>query len=104
MEPARVPPARLRRRADQLPLVGRVAGRAADPARVLATARRRSLRRSSRGLRRGARASARRNGGGVTLDSPYKGLIPFEDTDVDALLFFGRERESAIIEENVLAA
>jgi len=38
------------------------------------------------------------------LESPYKGLVPFEDSDVDALLFFGRERESAIIEENVLAA
>lgn len=40
----------------------------------------------------------------MILESPYKGLVPFEDTDVDALLFFGRERESAIIEENVLAA
>jgi WD40 repeat protein len=36
--------------------------------------------------------------------SPYKGLVPFEDSDLDALLFFGRERESGIIAENVLAA
>jgi WD40 repeat protein len=37
-------------------------------------------------------------------DSPYKGLVPFEDSGLDALLFFGRERESAIIAENLLAA
>jgi WD40 repeat protein len=36
--------------------------------------------------------------------SPYKGLAPFEDSDLDALLFFGRERESEIIAANVLAA
>jgi WD40 repeat protein len=40
----------------------------------------------------------------VIPDSPYKGLVPFEDSDLDALLFFGRERESGIISENVLAA
>ena len=37
-------------------------------------------------------------------DSPYKGLVPFEDSGLDALMFFGRERESAIIGENLLAA
>ena len=37
-------------------------------------------------------------------DSPYKGLVPFEDSGIDALLFFGRERESSIIAENLLAA
>ena len=37
-------------------------------------------------------------------ESPYKGLVPFEDSELDALLFFGRERESGIIGENVLAA
>jgi len=37
-------------------------------------------------------------------DSPYKGLVPFEDSGLDALLFFGRERESGIIAENLLAA
>jgi WD40 repeat protein len=40
----------------------------------------------------------------VNPDSPYKGLVPFEDSGLDALLFFGRERESAIIAENLLAA
>ena len=37
-------------------------------------------------------------------DSPYKGLVPFDDNELDPLLFFGRERESGIIGENVLAA
>ena len=37
-------------------------------------------------------------------DSPYKGLVPFEDSGLDALLFFGREREGSIIAENLLAA
>ena len=39
-----------------------------------------------------------------SLLSPYKGLVPFEDSELDALLFFGRERESEIIGANVLAA
>jgi len=40
----------------------------------------------------------------VIPDSPYKGLVPFEDSDLDALLFFGRERESEVIAANLLAA
>ena len=40
----------------------------------------------------------------MTFDSPYKGLVPFEDSELDALLFFGRGRESQIIAANVLAA
>jgi WD40 repeat protein len=36
--------------------------------------------------------------------SPYKGLAPFEDSDIDALLFFGRERESEVIAANLMAA
>ena len=36
--------------------------------------------------------------------SPYKGLAPFEDSDADALLFFGRERESEIIAANLIAS
>jgi hypothetical protein len=40
----------------------------------------------------------------VIIDSPYKGLVPFEDSELDALLFYGRERESEIIAANVLAA
>jgi WD40 repeat protein len=36
--------------------------------------------------------------------SPYKGLAPFEDSDLDALLFFGRERESEVISANLIAS
>src|SRR5499427_1019370 len=35
--------------------------------------------------------------------SPYKGLASFEDSELDALLFFGREREVAAVAANVLA-
>ena len=40
----------------------------------------------------------------AAVESPYKGLRPFEDSDVDALLFFGRERETEVIAANLLAA
>jgi WD40 repeat protein len=36
--------------------------------------------------------------------SPFKGLAPFDDSDLDALLFFGREHESEIIAANLMAA
>jgi WD40 repeat protein len=36
--------------------------------------------------------------------SPYKGLAAFDDSDVDALFFFGRERETEIIAANVMAS
>jgi WD40 repeat protein len=36
-------------------------------------------------------------------ESPYKGLAAFEDSELDALLFFGREREIASVAANVLA-
>jgi WD40 repeat protein len=36
--------------------------------------------------------------------SPYRGLAPFEDTELDELLFFGRERERAVIAANLVAA
>ncbi|HET8751082.1 MAG TPA: hypothetical protein VFM43_00985 [Gaiellaceae bacterium] len=36
-------------------------------------------------------------------DSPYKGLAAFEDSELDALLFFGRERERSAVAANVLA-
>jgi WD40 repeat protein len=35
---------------------------------------------------------------------PYKGLMPFDDAKLDALLFFGREREREIIAANLLAS
>jgi WD40 repeat protein len=37
-------------------------------------------------------------------DSPYKGLAAFEDSELDALLFFGREREIEAAAANVLAS
>jgi WD40 repeat protein len=37
-------------------------------------------------------------------DTPFKGLAPFEASDLDALLFFGRERERELIVENLLAS
>jgi WD40 repeat protein len=36
--------------------------------------------------------------------SPYKGLAAFADSELDALLFFGREREIEIIAANLIAA
>jgi WD40 repeat protein len=36
--------------------------------------------------------------------SPFKGLAPFEDSDLDARLFFGRERESEVIAANLIAS
>jgi WD40 repeat protein len=37
-------------------------------------------------------------------DSPYKGLGAFDETELDALLFFGRERDTETIASNLLAA
>ena len=36
--------------------------------------------------------------------SPYKGLTPFDDSDLDAHFFFGRERECELIEANLMAS
>src|SRR5882672_2413027 len=36
--------------------------------------------------------------------TPYKGLSPFDDSELDALLFFGRERETEIVVANALAS
>ena len=36
--------------------------------------------------------------------SPFKGLAPFGDSDVDALLFFGRARETEVIAANLQAS
>ncbi|HUJ93005.1 MAG TPA: hypothetical protein VLW05_09905, partial [Gaiellaceae bacterium] len=40
----------------------------------------------------------------VALRSPYKGLAPFEDSEQDALFFFGRERECEVAVANLLAS
>jgi WD40 repeat protein len=41
---------------------------------------------------------------GSRPSSPYKGLAPFEDSELDELLFFGRERDRTVIVANLLAA
>jgi WD40 repeat protein len=38
------------------------------------------------------------------VDGPYRGLAPFDATDDDAFLFFGREREREIIVANLIAS
>jgi len=38
------------------------------------------------------------------MNSPYKGLAVFEDSDVDTLFFFGRARERDIVVANLLAS
>ena len=40
----------------------------------------------------------------IAPTSPYKGLNAFEDTELDALLFFGRERETEIVVANLIAS
>ena len=52
-------------------------------------------------------ASTEPTSGGVTRDAPprpYKGLMPFEDSELDVLFFFGREREREIIVANLMAS
>jgi WD40 repeat protein len=41
---------------------------------------------------------------GSPARSPFKGLSPFEDSELDALLFFGREREREIVVANLIAS
>ena len=36
--------------------------------------------------------------------SPYRGLAPFEETELDALLFFGREQEREVVTANLAAS
>jgi WD40 repeat protein len=40
----------------------------------------------------------------VLPDSPYKGLVPFDDSDLDARFFFGRERETELVAANLMAS
>lgn len=40
----------------------------------------------------------------VTIGSPYRGLAAFGESDLDGLLFFGRERETEVTTANLLAA
>jgi len=38
------------------------------------------------------------------MTAPYRGLAPFGDSELDALLFFGRERETEVAVANLIAA
>jgi WD40 repeat protein len=40
----------------------------------------------------------------MTTSSPYRGLAPFEDSELDALFFFGREHDSEIVVANLIAS
>ena len=40
----------------------------------------------------------------MNLKSPYRGLAAFEDSELDALYFFGRERDSEIVVANLIAS
>ena len=40
----------------------------------------------------------------MNLRSPYRGLAAFEDSELDALYFFGRERDSEIVVANLIAS
>jgi len=57
-----------------------------------------------------SRSDRRETGGGqviaaeATLDAPYRGLAPFGDSELDALLFFGRERETAVTTANLIGS
>ena len=42
--------------------------------------------------------------GASPLAAPFRGLAPFGETELDALLFFGRERETEIAVANLLAS
>src|SRR5579871_1742344 len=96
--------AALGQRAPALSLVVGERGAAAARAGVLAASRRRGRRHGARGVRRGARAGARGGGPMTTVPrSPYKGLAAFDDSELDALLFFGREPEIDAVVANVLA-
>src|SRR5206468_1134727 len=78
-----------------VPLLVGASRAAAARARVLAAPRRRGRGHGSGGLRRRARACAGEGAVSGVPQSPYKGLASFEDSELDALLFFGREREIA---------
>ena len=90
----------------ELPLVGRTAGPEAARAGVLAPASTSTCSHvAARRVRRAARPSGRRGRTGMNApDGPYKGLAPFGDSDLDALLFFGRGRDSEIMVANLLAS
>src|SRR5262249_26348086 len=107
VEPAGLPPSGLGTRARGIPLMGHRPRADGARAGTLARPRHRELRPAARGLRGCARETALRGDRRVSADespSPYKGLTPFEDSDLDVRFFFGRDRERELIEANLMAS
>src|SRR5262249_48263397 len=71
---------------------------------VLAPVRRCVAGQRARGVRRAAEAAAGARMRNSIPVSPYKGLNAFADTELDALLVFGREREREIVTANLTAS
>src|SRR5205823_1844564 len=101
----------LGRRRPLVPVVGRAPGCPVAGAGLLAGEGDRPDRRAARGVRRRAPPLRRRGDrGGLAMTAvaappgPYKGLSAFDDTEVDALLFFGRGRERDVLVANLLAS
>ena len=40
----------------------------------------------------------------MSVASPYRGLAAFDDSELDALYFFGRERDAEIVVANLIAS
>jgi WD40 repeat protein/flagellar biosynthesis GTPase FlhF len=40
----------------------------------------------------------------IAPESPFKGLSPFDDSELDALFFFGRERDREVVVANLMAS
>src|SRR5207344_146709 len=103
LEPAPHPEPHLGRAARRLSVLGRAGCAEPSCGRILEAIRCGRARRRPDRLRRAARAATR---GRVTSapESPYKGLNAFDDSELDALLFFGREREREIVVANLIAS
>ena len=115
LEPARLPPPRLARRAGELPLVGgaarpgraRAASSGACAASTCSTHPATSTcARSPTGSRKDCPGERRADGrGAAPARKPVQGPVRRSASrTLDALLFFGRERETEIVTANVLAA
>ena len=113
LDPPPRPRTNLGRGGNRLPLVGRAPEPRPRRAGAVAPPRRRAGRDAARPVharaRRGARC--RRQGHRVTtatspatLIAPFRGLSPFGDSELDAMFFFGRERDTEIVVANLLAA
>src|SRR4029079_1932862 len=83
-------------------VLGRRPGADAARAGLLAPLRRRRARRRP-GRLRGTACPAPR-GSGMSPASPYRGLAAFDDSELDALYFFGRERDAEIVVANLIAS